>query len=88
MKLKHGPGADGYDGGMVDRGLLEQVLRLDDAAKRELVRAVAGTLPPERTPPRILAQIDRRLAALGPGPDPEAMTLDEFERRLSTRRSA
>lgn len=71
---------------MVDSGLLEQVLQLDDDSKRELIRTVEGTLPQEQTPPQVLAEIDRRLAKMGPSPDPNAMTLDEFERRLYARR--
>jgi hypothetical protein len=73
---------------MVDSGLLEQVLQLDDDSKRELIRAVEGTLPHGQTPPHILAEIDRRLATMGPNADPSAMTLDEFERRLYGRRPA
>lgn len=73
---------------MVDSVLLEQVLRLDVESRRELIRAVEGSLDYDDVPPHVLAEIDRRLAEMGPGPSPDAVPADEFLRRVRTRRSA
>jgi len=73
---------------MVDSALFQQVLQLDADSRREFIRAVEGTLAQEETPVHVIAEIDRRVAKLGSDPDPSAMTLDEFERRLVARRGA
>lgn len=72
---------------MVDSALLEKVMQLDVAARREFVRAVEGSLDYDDVPDEILAIVDARLAKKGPDPDPNAITLDEFERRVGARRS-
>ncbi len=83
-----GVGLGGYHWGMVDSALLEQVLRLDAESRRELIRAVEGSLAYDDVPPQVLAEIDRRLAGMGPGPSPDAVPADEFLRRVRARRSA
>ena len=47
-----------------------------------------GSLDYDDVPAEILAIIDARLARKLSGPDPSAITLDEFERRICARRSA
>jgi hypothetical protein len=73
---------------MVDSALLEQVLRLDVESRRELIRAVEGSLDHDDVPQHVFAEIDRRLAVMGSGPSPDAIPADEFLRRVRTRRSA
>lgn len=73
---------------MVDSALLEQVLRLDAESRRELIRAVEGSLDYDDVLPNVLAEIDRRLAEMGPDASPDAVPADEFLRRVRARRSA
>lgn len=73
---------------MVDSALLQQVLRLDAESRRELIRAVEGSLDYEDVPPEVLAEVDRRLADMGPGVSPDAVPADEFLRRVRARRGA
>lgn len=73
---------------MVDSSLLEQVLRLDIAERRELVRALEDSFDDDDVSAEVLAEVDRRLAAMGPGPSPDAVPADEFMRRVRGRRSA
>lgn len=73
---------------MVDRGLLAQVLRLDAASRRELIRAVEDSLDYDDVPPHVLAEIDRRLAEMGPAPSPDAVPAGELVRRVRARRTA
>jgi hypothetical protein len=73
---------------MVDSALLEQVLRLDAESRRELIRAVEGSLDYDDVPQQVLDEIDRRLARMGPGPSPVAAPVDEFLRRARARRGA
>lgn len=73
---------------MVDSGLLEQVLRLDAESRRELIRAVEGSLDAEDVPSEILVEIDRRLAEMGPDISPDALPADEFLQRVRARRGA
>ncbi len=72
---------------MIDGELLERVLQLDPAARREFVDAVEESLD-DQVPPEILAIVDERLARKGPGPDQDAIPADEFLRRVRSRRSA
>lgn len=46
---------------MVDRDLLERVMRLDDVARRELRDAIDDSLPVEVTP-NLAALLDARIA--------------------------
>lgn len=63
-------------------------MKLDVESRRELVRAVEGSLEYDDVPDDVLAIIDARLAKKGSGPDGDAMSLDEFERRIHARRRA
>lgn len=71
---------------MVDNALLEQVLRLDVASRRELIRAVEESLDYDDVPPQVLAEVERRLAEMGPEPAEDYITLDEYRRRVQARR--
>jgi hypothetical protein len=73
---------------MVDSELLERVLRLDAESRRELIRAVEGSLDYEEVPPGVLAEIDRRLAEMGPNASSDAIPAGEFLRHLRARRGA
>lgn len=77
-----------YHGAMVDRALLEKVLQLDVESRRELIRAVEGSLNYDDVSAEVLAIVDARLVGKGPRPDADAIPLDEFEARLRARRSA
>lgn len=72
---------------MVDSALLEKVLQLDVESRRELIRAVEGSLDDDVSA-EMLEIVDARLASKGPRPDADAISLDEFEARLRARRSA
>lgn len=73
---------------MVDITLLEQVLRLDAESRLELIRAIEGSLLDEGVSPHVLEEIDRRLDELGAVPSPDAVSSDEFIRRLRARHTA
>ncbi|MFT4213716.1 MAG: hypothetical protein QM622_02940 [Microbacterium sp.] len=73
---------------MVDSALLEKVLQLDAESRRELIRAVEGSLDYDDVSAEMLEIVDARLASKGPRPDADAISLDEFEARLRARRSA
>jgi hypothetical protein len=80
-------GCRGYHWRMVDSALLEQVLRLDAESRRELIRAVEDSLDYDDVPPHVLAEIDRRLAEMGPDASSDAVPADEFLRGVRARRS-
>jgi DNA primase catalytic subunit len=71
-------GQRGYHCCMVDPALLNQVLRLDAASRREFVSAVERSLDRDDIPENVLAEVDARLAEKGVEPDPEAISADEF----------
>ena len=73
---------------MVDSTLLQQVLRLDADSRREFIRALEGSLDHDDVPQEILAEVDRRLAEMGPGVSPDAVAADEFLQRVRARRGA
>lgn len=73
---------------MVDSALLQKVLELDVESRRELIRAVEGSLDDGDVAADVLAIVDGRLAGKAPRPDADAITLDEFAARLRARRSA
>lgn len=70
---------------MVDQALLEQVMRLDESARRELRAAIDGSLDDGYVSPEIAAIIDQRIAEADANPD-DFVTLDEDERLLRARR--
>ncbi len=70
---------------MVDTALFEQFLKLDAEERREFVRAAQTTID-EDVPERILAEVRRRLAEMGPEPATDYITLDEDEREVRARR--
>ncbi len=73
---------------MVDPTLLEQVLQLDDSARRELRAVIDDSLDDGYVSPEIAAIIDARLAELGPEPSPDSISLDEFMAQVRARRIA
>lgn len=73
---------------MVDHALVEQVLSLDESARRELRAVIDDSLDDGYVSPEEMAIVDERLAALGSGPSAESISLDELERRLRTRHAA
>ena len=73
---------------MVDSALLEQVLRLDAESRRELIRVVEGSLDDDEVPSPVLAEIGRRLAAMGSDPSTDAVPADEFMQQVRSRHSA
>ncbi|MCL2091070.1 MAG: hypothetical protein FWH11_07620 [Micrococcales bacterium] len=72
---------------MVDNALLEQVLRLDAESRRELIRAVEESIDHEEVPAGVRAEVERRLADMGPGPSADYITLDEFRGQVLERRA-
>lgn len=72
---------------MVDRALLQQVLRLDAQARRELVRALQESIGRDQVPAEERAEVERRLAEMGPEPSADYVTLDEFKRQIAERRA-
>ena len=70
---------------MVDHALLEQVLGLDESARRELRAAIDDSLGDGYMSPEIAAIIDQRIADADANPD-DYVTLDEFEREARSRR--
>lgn len=72
---------------MVDSALLEQVLRLDVESRRELVRAVEESIDRDEVPPEVRTEVERRLAAMGPKPSTDYVTLEQFKREIEDRRA-
>lgn len=66
---------------MVDPTLLEQVMRLDEPARRELRDALDDSLDDGYVSPETAAIIDQRIAEADANPD-DVVTLDEDERLL------
>lgn len=69
---------------MVDHALLEQVLRLDESARRELRAVIDESLDDGCVPPEIAAIVDQRIAEADANPD-DYVTLDEDEREVRSR---
>jgi hypothetical protein len=78
----------GYDGPVVDQALLERLQRLDAPALMEVRDEIDRLIGDEDVPAEVLAIVDARLAAKGPGPDPDVIPAEEFLRRVRARRSA
>lgn len=72
---------------MVDHALLEQVLRLDESARRELRAVIDDSLDDGYVAPDIAAVIDQRIAEADANPN-DVVTLDEFEHEVRSRRTA
>lgn len=72
---------------MVNHALLEQVLQLDESARRELRAVIDDSLNEASVPPEIAVIIDHRIAEADANPD-DHMTLDAFEREVESRRTA
>ena len=70
---------------MVNHDLLEQVLGLDDSARRELRAAIDDSLGDGYMSPEIAAIIDQRIADAEANPA-DYVTFDEFEREVRSRR--
>jgi len=70
---------------MVNHALLEQVLGLDESARRELRAAIDDSLGDGYMSPEIAAIIDQRIADAEANPA-DYVTLDEFEREVRSRR--
>ena len=71
---------------MVNNPLLEQVMLLDEYARRELRDAIDESLP-EYVSPQIVALLQERIIEADAHPD-DYITLDEFKRQLTDRRNA
>lgn len=69
---------------MVDQGLLEQVLRLDESGRRAVRAAIDESLDDEYVSPEIAAIIDERIAQADANPG-DFVTLDEDEREVRAR---
>ena len=76
-----------YRGPMINRSLLDQALRLDEPARRELIVALQQSLGAEEVAPEVAAIIDHRIAEADADPD-DSVSLDDFERQIRSRRSA
>lgn len=85
MQALSGSAAREYDGAMVSHALLEQVLGLDDSARRELRAVIDDSLDDGYVSPEIAAIIDQRIDAAAANPD-DYVTLDEDEREVRSRR--
>ncbi|HIZ34537.1 MAG TPA: hypothetical protein H9815_02075 [Candidatus Ruania gallistercoris] len=72
---------------MINRSLLDQALRLDEPARRELIVALQQSLGAEEVAPEVAAIIDHRIAEADADPD-DSVSLDDFERQIRSRRSA
>lgn len=70
---------------MVDQVLLEQVLQLDESARRELRAVIDGSLDDGYLSPEIAAVIDQRIADADANSHDYVM-LDEDEREIRSRR--
>ncbi|HRN28988.1 MAG TPA: hypothetical protein PK781_05100 [Terrimesophilobacter sp.] len=71
---------------MVNQALFEQFLQLDAEERREFVRAAQATVDDD-VPADVLAEIDRRLAQMGPEPASDYVTLDELRNEIAERRA-
>lgn len=76
-----------YHEGMVNHALIEQVLGLDESARRELRAVIDDSLDDGYVSPEIATIIDQRIANADANPD-DYVTLDEFEREVRSRRTA
>jgi len=85
MQALSGSAAREYVGAMVNHALLEQVLGLDEFARRELRAVIDDSLDDGYVSPEIAAIIDQRIVAADANPD-DYVTLDEFEREVRSRR--
>ena len=70
---------------MVDQVLLEQVLQLDESARRELRAVIDDSLDDGYLSPEVAAVIDQRIADADANSD-DYVTLDEDEREIRSRR--
>lgn len=70
---------------MDSKELMEQVLQLDVAARRELRDAIDLSLDDGYVSPEIAAIIDQRIAEADANPD-DFVTLDDDEREVRARR--
>jgi hypothetical protein len=71
---------------MVEQGLLERALQLDEPARRELISLLQGSLDHGEISPEVAAIIDHRIAEADANPD-DFTPLDEFEREVRARRT-
>lgn len=74
-----------YDEAMVNHALLEQVLGLDESARRELRAVIDDSLDDGYVSPEIATIIDQRIDAAAANPD-DYVTLDDDEREVRSRR--
>ncbi|MCL2468480.1 MAG: hypothetical protein FWF02_13295 [Micrococcales bacterium] len=72
---------------MVDQGLLEQVMRLDENARRELWVAIGSSLDAGDICEEVAAIIDERIAEADAHPE-AFVTLEDDQRELRARRAA
>jgi hypothetical protein len=70
---------------MVDHALLEQVLQLDESARRELRAVIDDSLDDGHVSPEIAAVINQRIADADANPD-DYVTLDDDEHEVRSRR--
>ncbi len=78
-------GGHEYHWRMVDSALLEQVMLLDESARRELRDAIDESLP-EYISPQVVALLEERIAEADANPD-DYVTLEEFKRHTAERRA-
>lgn len=68
----------------MDNALLEQVMQLDESARRELRDAIDESLP-EHLSPQVVVLPKERIAEADANPD-DYVTLEEFKRQVAERR--
>lgn len=71
---------------MVDAELFDRVMRLGEAARRELRDAIDGSLGYDDVPDEVLTVVDERLARMGSTASPDSVSLDDDEREVRGRR--
>ncbi|MCL2422802.1 MAG: hypothetical protein FWD11_02735 [Micrococcales bacterium] len=72
---------------MVDQALVEQVMRLDEAARRELWTMIGSSFDAGDVCEEVAAIIDERIAEADAHPE-DFVTLQDDERELRARRAA
>lgn len=72
---------------MVEHALLEQVLGLDESARRELRALIDNSLDDGDVAPEIAAIIDRRIEEASASPN-DYVSVDQFEREIRSLRTA
>jgi hypothetical protein len=72
---------------MVEHALLEQVLGLDESARRELRAVIDNSLDDGDVTPEIAAIINQRIDEVATNPH-DCVTVDQFEHEIRSLRTA